>query len=790
MLALGIGANTAIFSVIDAVVLRPLPYNSPDRLMMVGEIHQTKGGELGPVSYPNHRDWKEQNRTFEHIAAFRGTHHNLAGFDEPERIDGVRVSADFFAMLRTEAALGRTFRPEEDRAGAEAVVVISDGLWRRRFSADPMLIGKTLTLDGAAFTVIGILPPDFSFPIYREYGGPLEIPDPEVWTTTALDAGWFSDRGWHPITAAGRLRPGVSLAQAQADMDAIAHRLEEQYPATNAKRGIGLVPLHEQVVGQVRPALLVLLGAVGLVLLIACANVAGLLLTRGMDRQNQLAVRAALGAARGRLVRQLLAETVLLAGIGGVLALLLASWAVDALVAFIPSDLPRLDAIRLDWRVLGFTLVVTVLTALIFGLLPAMHATRGDLNAALKQGGRGSTVATRYRLRKALVVCEVALALVLLVGAGLLTRSLQRLMDVSPGFDTDRLLTFRMSAPFASYSDPVGRAQLYRNVLERLERLPGVTAVGASTAVPMGGGGIALSLRIVGRPEPAPGERMAAMHGTISADYFRALGVPLLRGRYFTEHDGPGAPGVMIINETMARHFWTDQDPIGQHVYLGSQFSDDEPESFEIVGMVADLHGKSLDRSAMRHMYVPFEQQTWPFMEFAVRTLGNPQELVGAVRSEIAAIKSDEAPYNFTTMSEFLSRSIGQRRFAALLLGVFAAVALTLAIIGIYGMLSYTAAQRTHEIGVRMALGAERSDVLRLVLKQGLGLTMVGVGIGLVVSLVSSRLLSSLLYEVGATDATTFIGVSMLLVAAASLACYIPARRATKVDPMVALRYE
>jgi putative ABC transport system permease protein len=780
-LGLGIGANTAIFSVLNGVVLRPLSFDHPDDLVVVRETDRERGGRPISVSYPNFVDWRAQNHVFEDIGILRSKGFTLTGVDEPERIPGARVSAGFFSALKVKAALGRTLRADEDQPGSQRVVVVSDGLWHRRFGGDPGLVGRTLTLDGDPFTVIGILPPGFDFPV--------RVSGAEVWTQAFLDTRFVESRGAHGYRVVARLRPNITLEQAQAEMDTIARRLERQYPDVNAGFGVSVIPLHEQVVGQVRPAMLVLMGAVGLVLLIACANVANLLLARGAGRRSELAIRATLGAGRLRLARLLLTESVLLGLAGGAAGLLLALWAKDALVANVPADLPRVNEIGLDANVLAFTAGMSLFAGLLFGVAPALHVTRLNLSSSLKEGGRPSAGMGRHRLRSLLVICEVAMALVLLIGAGLLLRSFAGLTGVKLGFDPERVLTFRISAPGQGSTTGRQRAEFYDRTLARLEALPGVRSASAGTSLPHTDDAIGLTFQVLDHPEL--GEPVA-LYDAVSADYFHTMGIPLLKGRLLTRSDTRGRPGVLVINESfarMARQHLPDEEPIGLRLTPHGPRDADDPESFEVVGIVGDVRDSVYDEPEP-HMYLPLLQQTWASATFAVRTHGDPAALVGAVRSELAAMTKAEAPYAFRTMKQHIANSVAPRRFGLLVLGVFATVALALAAVGIYGMLSNTVAQRTHEVGVRMALGAQAHDVFRLVIRQGLTLTAIGRVIGLGASVASTRVLSSQLYEIGPMDPLTFIGISILLGAVALLACYIPARRATKVDPMVALRCE
>jgi putative ABC transport system permease protein len=781
-LALGIGANTVMFSVLNVLVLRPLPYVDPDRLVV---LSGTRDGAIvhgGMVSYAELEDFRTQSESFEGIAALHGTSFTLSDETGLERIGGAYVSAEFFSLLGIEASRGRLFLPEEDKSGAECVAVVSDAFWQRRFGKDPGLVGQTLVLDGVSFTVVGVLPPDFMFPI--------DMRRAEIWTTVALDASTFPARGSVRVKSFGRLKPNISIMEARAEMDTIAARLARQYPVTNAGREIRLRPLREMVSGETRAPLFLLLGAVGLVLLIACANVASMLLARGEDRRTELAIRAALGASRRRLMRQTLIESALLAGLGCALGLLLAYWALDVLVAAAGARAPGLNRVALDGRVLGFTLVVAGVTSLLIGLSPAVLASRPVLHSSLKEGGRTPAGTARRKLFAGLLVGEVALALVLLAGAGLLLRSFQRLTAVDPGFQYGDILTFQLSVPRSGFSDPGKRAELYRQVIERLEALPGVQSAGASTSLPLHIASVSDSFAIVGRPRPASGVWPNVRFDSVSPEYFQTMGVPLLAGRFFSEQDTLGQAPVMIINQTMAKRYWPDQNPLGERVALGSSLNDGSRAVFDIVGVVGDLHDTTLDLDPQPCMYVSYRQQALRFMFFALRTSVDPLTLVGPVRKEVSAVTKEEAPFEFFSMQQLLMRTVLKRSVVTLLLSVFAAVAVGLSALGMYGMISYSVARRTHEIGVRMAIGAQRSDVLRLVLLQGFTLTVIGLAVGIVISLGATRVLASLLHEISATDPATFFGVSVLLAAVAFVACYIPARRATKVDPMVALRCE
>ena len=776
-LALGIGANSAIFTLVNAYLLRPLPVAEPGRLVLISEIQAAKGF-VGSVSFPTYLDWREQNQVFEELAAVRGEDFNLTGTDEPERLYGARVSAGFFRTLGVRPILGRGILSEEDQPGGARVVVLSRGFWQRRFGAQPDILGQALTLDGERFTVVGVAPSDFRISRTAPY---------ELWVPLALEPN-RAGRGTHFLLVMARLKPGISIARAQADLTAISSRLARQYPE-NIGWGAMVENLHARLMREARPALLVLLAAVGLVLLIACANLANLLVARGAARQKEIAIRTALGAGRLRVVRQMLTESLLLALLGGGLGLLLALWGVNLLNAIIPAGIQPLQAARADATVLGFTLLVSLATGVLFGLAPALNVSKPDLAQTLKEGGRSSSAAGRHgRLRDSLVVSEVALAMVLLAGAGLLIKSFMRLQQVDPGFRSESALTMELSLPQARYLKPQQRAAFYEQLLERIAGLPGVRAAGACTQLPLSGGETIWGLTIEGRPEPGPGEVLQAGHRSVSPDYFRAMSIPLRRGRYFTAQDREGAPGVVIINETMANRFWPNQDPIGKRIRLGAGRSG--APWIPIAGVVADVKYSGLDRQPGPEMFLPHLQNPSPRMAIVVRAATEPASLATALRSAVTALDRDQPVANIRTLEKIVSDSVAPRRLTMLLLGIFAALALVLAGVGLYGVISYSVTQRTHELGVRMALGAQPSEVLRLVIGHGMILTMIGVAIGLAGAFALTRFLSSLLFGVTARDPATFLAVALALASVALAACYIPARRATRVDPMVALRYE
>lgn len=772
-LALGIGANSAIFSVVNALVLRPLPYADPDRLVMV-----SVGGH--EASAADFLDWKAQSRTLENLSAMSYWDANLGSVAVPERLQGFLVSADLFPMLGVRPAMGRTFLPEEAQPGRDGVVVLSYGLWQRVFGSDPSLLGKTLTINGRTRTVVGIMPHGFQFYDKAEAWAPLRL-DPNDSSVGARRA--------HYLIAAARLKDGVTIQQAQADMNSINRRLGEQYPETNGSRPVKLVSVHEYAVGPVRPALLTLLGMVGFVLLIACANVANLLLARGASRQREVAVRVALGARRFRIIRQLLTESALLALCGGGLGLLLALWGVELLMNSIPpgwiNSIPLTDGVGIDARILVFTLLVSLLTGIVFGLAPAWQISKPDLNSVLKDGGRsgGESGLRQRRLRSLLVVVEVALSLTLLIGAGLMIRSFVRLMKVPTGLNADHVLTMQLALPALKYVEDEQVTAFYSQALERIASVPGVEAVGATTTLPLSGSDQTTKVLVNGQPAA---EAHEVSERDISPDYFRVLGIPLMLGRAFSARDTKDAPGVVIINETMARRlFGSAEAAVGQHLT-----DEDGKDAREIVGLVADVRHSGLDAELRSEMFMPYTQDSSRSMTLVVRTASDPSGFTPAVRRQLLAVDKDQPIYHVRTMTQVIADSVSQRRLTMLLFGIFASLALVLATIGVYGVMSYSVTQRAHEIGIRLALGAQPRDVFRLVIGQGMALTLGGIVLGLIAAFALTRVMASLLYGVKATDPVTFAGIPLLLAAVALVACYIPARRATKVDPMLALRYE
>lgn len=775
-LGLGIGANTAIFSIVNAVLLRPFPYRAPEELVIVGE-----GRVGGTVSFPNFMDWRDDRKIFAATSAVREDENfNFTGSGEPERLQGRLVSGGFLTTLGVSPHLGRDLTFEDDKPGAAPATILSYSFWNRRFGRDPNIIGKQLTLNNQSYTVVGITPAEFHFG-----------QDADVTVPIGLSAERFRTRGADPgIEAVARLHPNMSQEQAAAELNVVYARMEQQYPQSNTGRRAFLVPVHESFVGDVRQPLLILLGAVGLVLLIACANVANLLLVRASTRRREMSVRVALGASRFRIVRQLLTESLLLAVIGAVLGILLAHWGTGFIGSQLPEGIPRLAEARVDTRVLAFTFAVSVITGLLFGLAPALQASRLNLTESLKEGDRGSS-GGRQRLRSFLVVSEVALTLTLLVGAGLLIQSFRRVLEVDPGFQAQNLLTMQVSI-----NNPNGQqvASFFQQLQENIKKLPGVKAVAVSNGLPLGSANNPVFF-IEGRPLPAPGREVSGVRYTVSPDYFQAMGIEVLKGRAFNQQDTPNTPLVVIIDEALAEQHFQDDDPIGKRL---TQARNGNP-SYEIVGVVRHVEHNSLEGQSTRRpqFYLSFNQVPHDRLPTQVRRINlltrtevDPSTLISAVRGEIAALNKDQAVFNVRTMDQIVSRSVAPRRFSMLLLSVFAIVALALASIGIYGMMSYSVSQRTREIGLRMTLGAQRGNVLRMVIGQGMKLAVVGVVVGLIASVVLTRTMKNLLFGVSATDPWTFGGIALLLAVVALVACWVPARRATKVDPMVALRYE
>jgi len=781
-LSLGVGANTAIFSVVNAVLLRPLPFAEPERLVWFGGW--TGADKEQGVTPADFLDYREQSQSFTQIAASvsDGIPMNLSGDGEPERLKGGYVTANYLDVFGVKPALGRAFVAEEglegiNMEGGDRVVVLSHSLWERRFGADPAIINRTITLDKRNVTVIGVMPPQFQYPPGVEIWLPFRFP--------ASPQSVFRSRQFHFLRPVARLKPGVTRAQAQAEVETIARQLQSLYPKTNANKSLFLTPLQERLVGNVRLTLLTLLGAVGCVLLIACANVANLLLARASARGREIAVRSALGASRGRVVRQLLTESLALALLGGLGGVLLAKWGVKLLVALSEGYLPRADEVRINATVFGFTLAVALGAGLLFGLAPALQSARLDLTEALKEGGRAAGGgARRHRTLNLLVVGEVALAMMLLIGAGLLLNSFIRLQQVSPGFDEKNLLTARIDIP-NPYAQPEEKQQFFEQLQRRVAALPGVEAVGLVTELPLARQSADRPFRIERGPEPLPGQSPHADIRAVNHDYFRAMRIPLLKGRYFTEADVRVNAKVVLISEELARLYFAGEDPIGQRILRGA-FGEAPAE--EIIGVVGDVRHRGLDIGLRQTIYSP--TLSLGFTNLVIRTTNDPVNLAAAVRREVAAIDPNQPVANVKTMERWVSESVAQPRFRTLLLGLFSGAALLLAMVGVYGVMSYAVSQRVHELGVRMALGARAGDVLRLVIGQGMKLAVAGVAIGMAGAFALTRLIKDLLFGVRATDPATFATIALLLTGVALVACYLPARRATKVDPMVALRHE
>ena len=777
MLALGIGANTAIFSVVNAVLIRAFPYHDADRLVIVWE---TIRGEQNTVSPANFFDWQDQNSVFDGMAAYADTRVNLIGDGEPEEIPAQITTANLFSVLGVNALLGRTFIPEDGKPGQNNVAVISFGLWQSRFGGDPRVIGRRVILDAVEHKVIGVLPPDVNWHVrkFSVTGQASELWYPAITNEMRSHRGRF-------IGVVARLKPGVTLPQSRAEMGAIAGRLAEQYKQFNAGFGADVVPLRQQFSGEIRLALLVLMGAVGFVLLIACANVANLLLARAAARRKEIAVRAAMGASRGRVVRQLLTESLLLSAMGGASGLLLARWLAPALVSLSPPELGDFQNVEISAPVLGFTFVVSLLTGVVFGLVPAFEASNVKLNDTLKEAGRSLSGGPRSRrLRGALVVAEIALALVLLAGAGLLARSFLRLQGVDTGFNARNVLTMRVTLPDARYDQDAKVINFFSQALERMRALPGVEAAGAINHTPFLGLGTQDGFSVEGRPKPAPGQPPYTTGICVTdLDFFSALQIPLKRGRLFTEQEVRENRNVVVINEALARKYFPNEDPLGQRLSSWTKPN-------EIIGIVGDAKHKELDKETGPMSYWPMAQFPSGSMTFMLRTRGDAAAVAAAARKVIQTLDPQQSVGDVYTLESLVGDSIAAQRFYASLLSVFAVVALLLSAGGIYGVMSYAVAQRAHELGVRVALGARSRDVLKLVIGQGMNLVLAGVALGLVAAFGLTRLLRNMLFEVSVTDPSMFVGMAALLAAVALLACYIPARRATKVDPLVALRCE
>jgi predicted permease len=784
-LALGIGANTAIFSVVNGVMLNPLPYPQPERL--VSMYRKVFGFEHGSVPYLSFQDWQKQNRTTLAMGAYRDDNYNLTGMGEAERVPVGQVSADFFPVLGEKPILGRLFTSDDDRPGASPVIVLGEGFWKRKFGGAPDVLGKTLMLNGTGYTVVGVIRDNFKIFVDGQVYVPIGQWNDPSFRDRTISMG---------MDVVARLRPGVTVAQAQADMESVAQQQAIDFPKSNGGMGITTIPLLQDLVGNRKPILWILLGAVGFVLLIACVNVANLLLARSTARARELAVRLALGATQRRIIRQLLTESILVALAGGALGLAIAAWGTAAMLKLLPEALPRMDEIGVDGRVLAFTLGASLLAGILFGLAPALKISRADVQTTLKEGGR-SVVRTRNRAQGVLVVAEIAMALVLLVGAGLMIRSVAQLWRVNPGFEPRNAVNFSIALAPDKISGAAKIRAAYRELLNGLESTPGVEAASLlAGSLPLKGGDSDFPFWLEGQPKPATESQMSlALWYATSPSYLKAMGIPLLRGRYLTEQDNETSPPVMVIDEEFTKQYFGGQNPIGKRVNV-----DMVNVSPEIVGVVGHVKHWGLDESTRpihAEMYLPFMQMDDKFLplvvngaQVIVRTKGAPASVLPAIREAVAKVDSRQVMYDARTMDEIVTRSVRAQRFSMILLASFAVLALLLASIGIYGVISYLVGQRVNEIGIRMALGAQRKDILRMIVGEGARLALVGAGIGLVAALGITRIMASQLYGVSATDPLTYAGVATILVGVALFACYIPARRAMGVDPMVALRYE
>jgi putative ABC transport system permease protein len=782
-LTLGIGANTAIFSVIDAVLLRPLPYPDPGRLVTLYNLDETRHTDaIGPADVAIYRD---ELHLFAALAAYREQPFTLTGQDLPERVAGAVASPQFFDVLGVRAKMGRTLIPEIDKPGSAPVVVLSASVWQRRFGSDPAIVGKNIDIDGEPHTVVGVMPEGFAFPAETEMWASSKFGLPPHPLTPNVDPSNARDN--HYLDIVGRLAPGVSLQQAASAADTIHARLKKQFGNEEGGKGATVISLREDLVGSDRPALLILLGAVALLLLIACANVASVLLARGASRQREFAIREALGAGRVRIVRQLITETLMLSMVGGALGIFVAWLALKPMSALVPSDAG--NSLQLDLRLLLFTVAISIGSGILFGLFPALQLANSGINSGLREGGRGSTGIHATKLRSVVVTAEIALSLVLLMGAGLLMRSFSKLLGEPEGFNPDRVLSMQVSLPKARYQTPEQQAAFVREVLDRARAVPGISSAAVISRLPLLPGASTRDVDLVGKPNP-PGTEVAPDYVVVSPEYFTTLGVGLLRGRMFTEHDGMPDMPVAVVSESFAQHFWPGEDPIGKRMMVG-KCSDAAPgSSCEVVGVVRDVKQHELGEAVRPIVYVPYARDPWPFFSLVLRTKMEPTSAAGSVTAAIRSVDKALPVYRVQTMREVVARSLSPRRLRMFLLGGFAGLALVLACVGIYGVMAYSVVQREHEIGIRMAMGANKNDVLGLIARQALVLALSGIAVGIGLSLVTGRLLTSVLYGVGASDPVTLLASSLLLIAVAIGASLAPALRAAQVDPMVALRVD
>ncbi|MBI3653576.1 MAG: ABC transporter permease [Acidobacteria bacterium] len=777
-LILAIGANTAMFTVVNAVLLRPLPYTNPENLVILRETNLQKSTDSFNVSLPNLRDWQEQGSSFEQLAAYKNKVVNLSTQGQAERLQGTQVSTNLFPMLAAKTALGRPFVEADGQASKGNVVILSYNLWQRNFAANPAIVEQPITLDGQSYTVIGVMPKAFQFPP--------ESQNVELWMPLMLDSA-NGERASRQLQVIGRLKPGVSATTAQVEMNTVAQRLALQYPDSNNGWGVQVEGLHDNLVKEVRPALYVLMGAVVFVLLIACANVANLLLVKSLQRQKEMAIRTALGASRFRIIRQLLTENILLALVSSLLGLLLAYMGIDLLLTLNPEDVPLLQQVKIDGWVFGFTLLLSLVTALGFGLAPALMVSKQNLSQTLKEeSGRVSLSVRQSRGRQLLVIGEIAIAVILLIGAGLMLKSFLQLQNVDPGFKSAEVLTLRVSLPVSKYATAPQWAATLQQILQRLETMPGVKSVGAISTLPLSGDNIVFDFAIAEHPLAQTSDKPSATFNAISPNYFHTLSIPLQTGRYFADTDVAGASPVIIINEAIAKRFFGSQNPLGQHLIVG--YGEAVPR--EIVGVVGNVRHTALDAEVQPQVYLPYLQTPLPFMSVALQTTVEPNQLISAARHQVTAVDNELPIYRAMPLSQVVAKSLGQPRFRALLLGLFALVALAIATVGIYSVMSYSVSERIREIGIRMALGAQPRQIFSMVIGQAMTLVLIGLLLGMVATLLLSPVLANFLVGVGKIEALPFVGLALLLAAIAFIACCIPARRASLVDPLVAMRYE